>query len=120
MTFTCFDRELDKSEVEDAVSRGDYSFQEYAIFNWVHHVEFLVKHEQVWSNEETSTIKSSLALLYTHHPEHCGNSPSRPYEKEVVGARTNVLRSLDNLRRIYECTDSLSEAGCPQGKSAQL
>ena len=120
MTFNCFDKELDKSEIEDAVSRGDYSFQEYAIFDWFHHVEYLVKREKVWSNDETSSIKDSLALLCTYHLEQGGDSLSSTYKNEDLGARTNILGSLENLRRIYECTDTLSEEGWHQGKSAQL
>ena len=120
MTFNCFDRELDKSEIEDAVSRGDYSFQEYAIFNWVHHVDYLVKREKVWSNDKTSSIKDSLALLCTYHLEQGGDSPSSTYKNEDLGARTNILGSLETLRRRYECTDTLSEEGWHQGKSAQL
>ena len=120
MTFNCFDRELDKSEIEDAVSRGDYSFQEYAIFDWFHHVDYLVKREKVWSNDETSSIKDSLALLCTYHLEQGADSPSSTYKNEDLGARTNMLGSLENLRRIYECTDTLSEEGWHQGKSAQL
>ena len=120
MTFNCFDRELDKSEIEDAVSRGDYSFQEYAIFNWVHHVDYLVKREKVWSNDKTSSIKDSLALLCTYHLEQGGDSPSSTYKNEDLGTRTNILGSLENLRRRYECTDTLGEEGWHQGKSAQL
>ena len=120
MTFNCFERELDKPEIEDAVGRGDYSFQEYAIFNWVHHVDYLVKHEKVWSNDGPSSITDSLALLRTYHLEQCGDSPSSPYKNENVGARTDTLESLERLRRIYECTETLSEKGWHQGKSAQF
>ena len=111
MTFNCFDRELDKSEIEEVASRGDYSFQEYAIFNWVHHVDYLVKHEKVWSNDETSSIKDSLVLLCTYHHGQCGESPSSPYKNDDVGAKTNILGSLEALRSIYESTDTLSEEG---------
>ena len=120
MTFNCFGREIEKSEIEDAVSRGDYSFQEYAIFNWVHHVDYLVKREKVWSNDETSSIKDSLALLCTHHLEQGGDSPSSPYKNEDFGTRTDVVGNLEDLRRIYECTDTLREEGWYQGKKAQL
>ena len=120
MTFNCFDRELDKCEIEDAVSRGDYSFQEYAIFNWVHHVDYLVKREKVWSNDETSSIKDSLALLCTHHLEQGGDSPSSTHTDVDLGARANELGSLEHLRRRYGYTDSVSEAGWHQGTSAQL
>lgn len=120
ITFNCFDRELDKAEIEDAVRRGDYSFQEYAIFDWFHHVDYLVKREKVWSNDETSSIKDSLALLCTYYLEQGGNSRSSPYKNEDVGTRKDVLASLESLRRIYECTDTLSEEGWHQGKSTQL
>lgn len=116
MTFNCFDRRLDRSAIEDAVTRGDYSFQEYAIFNWIHHVDYLVNHEKLWSTDGISSIKDSLALLCTYHLERCGDSPSSPYKNEHVGAGTNRLESLENLRRIYERTDALSEEGLHQGK----
>lgn len=120
MTFDCFDRGLDESAIKDAVIRGDYSFQEYAIFNWIHHVDYLVKHEQVWSNDETLSIKDSLALLCTYHLEQREDSPLSSDEKENVGAGTRRSESLGDLRRIYECTDSLSEEGSHQGKRARL
>ena len=120
VTFNCFDRGLDRSAIEDAVTRGDYSFQEYAIFNWIHHVDYLVNHEKVWSTDETSSIKHSLALLCTYHLERCGDSPSSLYKNENVGAGTNRLESLENLRRIYKCTGALSEEGLHQGNSAQF
>ena len=118
MTFNCFDRGLDRSTIEDAVTRGDYSFQEYAIFNWIHHVDYLVNHEKLWSTDETSSIKDSFALLCAYHLERCGDSPSSPYKNENVGAGTTSLESLENLRRIYECTDALSEECLHQGDSA--
>ena len=119
MTFNCFDRVLDKSAIEDAVTRGDYSFQEYAIFNWIRHLDYLVKHEKVWSNDETSSIKDSLALLCAYHLEQRGNSPSSPYKNANASAGIDRLESLENLRKIYDCTDSLNEEGLHQGKSAQ-
>ena len=120
MTFNCFDTRLDRSAIEDAVTRGDYSFQEYAIFNWIHHVDYLVKHEKAWSTDETSSIKDSLALLCRYHLEQRGESPSSPCKNENSGAGTDILGSLENLRRIYECTDALSQEGSHQGKIAQL
>ena len=120
MTFNCFKRGLDESAIKDAVIRGDYSFQEYAIFNWIHHVDYLVKHEQVWSGDETSSIKDSLALLCTYHLEQREGSPSSLVEQGYVGARTRRSESLEELRRIYECTDSLSQEGSHQGKRARL
>ncbi len=120
MTFNCFDRGLDKSAIEDAVSRGDYSFQEYAIFNWVHHVNYLVKHGKVWFNDETSSIKDFLALLCTHHLEQPGDSPSIPCKNENFCTGTNKLESLESLRSIYERIETLSEEGLHQGKIAYL
>ena len=120
MTFDCFNRGLDESAIKDAVIRGDYSFQEYAIFNWIHHVDYLVQHEQVWSNNETSSIKHSLALLYTNHLEQYEGPPSSSDKKENVGTGTRRSESLEDLRRIYECTDSLSQEGSHQGKSGRL
>lgn len=118
MTFNCFNKGLDESAIKDAVVRGEYSFQEYAIFNWIHHVDYLVKHEQVWSNDETSSIKDSLAFLCTYHLEQCEEPPSSSDRKENVGAVTTRSESLEDLRRIYECTDSLSQEGSHQGISA--
>ena len=115
MTFNCFDRGLDRSAIEDAVFRGDYSFLEYAVFNWIHHVEYLVKHEQVWSNDETSSIKDSLALLCTSHLEQREGPRSNSDEQENVGAGTRRSESLETLRRIYACMDSLSQEGSHQG-----
>ena len=115
MTFNCFGRGLDRSQIEDAVLRGDYSFQEYAVFNWIHHVDYLVKHEQAWSKDETSSIKDSLALLCTYHHEESGEPPSSSDERENVGAETKITESLEDLRRIYECTGSLSQEGSYQG-----
>ena len=121
MTFNCFDRRLDRSAIEDAVTRGDYSFQEYAIFNWIHHVDYLVNHEKVWSTNETSSIKDSLALLCTYHFERCGASPSSLYEDEkVIRAGTYKMERLENLRRIYEGADALSEEGLHHGDSAHV
>lgn len=120
MTFNCFNRGLDESAIKDAVMRGDYSFQEYAIFNWIHHVDYLVKHEQVWSNDETSSIRDALALLCTNHFEQCEDSPSSSDKQENVGAGTRKSESLEDLHRIYECTESLSQEGSHQGKSARL
>ena len=120
LTFNCFNKRLDESAIKDAVIRGDYSFQEYAIFNWIHHVDYLVKHEQVWSNDETSSIKDSLALLCTYHLEQCEDSPLSAEKQENVRARTKRSESLEDLRRIYECTDSLSQEGSHQGKRARL
>lgn len=114
MTFNCFDRGLDRSAIADAVLRGDYSFQEYAIFNWIHHVDYLVKHGQAWSKDETSSIKDSLALLCTQH-EQSDEPPLSSDKKENVGAETRRSESLEDLRRIYECTDSLSQEGSYQG-----
>lgn len=118
ITFNCFHKGLDESAIKDAVIRGDYSFQEYAIFNWIHHVDYLVKHEQVWSNDETSSIKDSLALLCTYHLEQCEEQPSSSDRKENVGAVTRRSEGLEDLRRIYEHTDSLSQEGSHQGTSA--
>ena len=120
MTFNCFDRGLDRSAIEDAVTRGDYSFQEYAIFNWIHHVDYLVNREKLWSTDKISRIKDSLALLCTYHLKRCGDSPSSPYKNKNIGDGTNRLESLETLRRTYECTDALSEEGLHQGNSAQF
>ena len=118
MTFDCFDRGLDKSAIENAVRRGDYSFQEYAIFNWIHHVDYLVKRGKVWSSDETSSIEGSLALLFTHHLERPGDSQSSPCRNENVCAGTSTLESLESLRSLYECIETLSEEDLDQRKSA--
>ena len=119
MTFNCFNRGLDESAIKDAVLRGDYSFQEYAIFNWIHHVDYLVKHEQVWSTDETSSIKDSLALLCKYHLEQSEEPPSSS-DKEDVGAGTRISESLEDLRIIYECMGSLSQEGSHQGNIGRL
>lgn len=41
LTFQCFDPNLDEATIIDAVRRGDYAFQDYAISNWVTHVQML-------------------------------------------------------------------------------
>ena len=120
MTFNCFNRGLNESAIKDAVMRGDYSFQEYAIFNWIHHVDYLVKHERVWSDDESLSIKDALALLCTYHLEQCKDSPTSSDKQENVGAGTKSSESLEDLRRTYECTESLSQEGSHQGKSVQL
>ena len=120
MTFNCFDRGLDESAIRKAVIRGDYSFQEYAIFNWIHHVDYLVKHGQAWSTDETSSIKDSLARLCTSHLEQYGDLPSSSDKEGNIGAGTDQSRSLEYLRSIYNCTGALSKDGSHQGISAQV
>jgi len=41
LSFPCFDLSLDGSTIIQAVQRGDYAFQDYAISNWIAHVQAL-------------------------------------------------------------------------------
>lgn len=51
------------------MERADYAFQEYATFNWIHHLESLESYKLDSSRDETSNFRPALALLHQHYLE---------------------------------------------------
>ena len=120
MTFGCFDRTLGHSAVEDAVRKGDYSFQEYAVFNWIFHVDCLVKYGKVGFDKEMSEIKDAIAYLSMHHIEQSRDSPLTSDRDMDIHDETMRADPLENCRKLYVGIDAICGDGMSQGKRAFL
>lgn len=120
LTLPCFSPYLDRSDIEDSVSKGDYAFQEYAAFNWIHHVKDLADYGEVATNVEMSSLKNAVVILYQRHLEQLatGNSDSSIQEFEIT--RHNILAVLDNCQKSYDMVDNICVPETESGKVTAL
>lgn len=120
LTFQCFSSSRDGPSIKDSVERADYAFQEYATFNWIHHLRSLKSHEWDLNEYEPSSLRQSFALLHQQHLEEdaevgviSGN--------EITGAgNVHVVEELNALRSVYERVDILHRADDLESRVARV
>ena len=85
---------------------AEYAFQEYATFNWIHHLEALESHEVDSNRDETSCLRQSLAQLHQQYFKN--NLENRAGLQSVIEAKNiDVLEALKAWRRVYESVEVL-------------
>lgn len=141
LTHKCFSPSLPESTIKDSVERADYAFQEYATFNWIHHLESLESYKLDSSRDETSNFRPALALLHQHYLEdnlHTGLTLGEEGKDidiseelnawKIAYERVEVLRQGDGLqnpmpyplRRLLEVRRILEELPSQANKALSM
>ena len=108
LTFSCFDAQLDESDIRNSVQRGDYAFQEYATFNWIHHVS---------SVSDTSNLRDSIRYLHKRHLRQFPRLNSDSNFGESAIDEHDVSAALEDCRKAYDQVDNLYADGKGQGEA---
>jgi hypothetical protein len=109
LTFPCFDPTISDLEVQEHTKIGDYSFQEYATCNWIHHVEspidFLTENANEGAREVFETRYNLLRKLHVQH--------------SWLGDSAQLGNDLRELRKLYS-TESIFSKIPNDGESGKL
>ena len=114
LTFRCFDPYLDSLSIKHSVERGEYAFQEYATFSWIHHLESLDCNELDPDRDEELSLKHILASLRRQYLEEKPNTGLRS-EDNTEAKDINVSQELRHWRRLYKDVETLHSGNDLQG-----
>lgn len=89
------------------MERADYAFQEYATFNWIHHLESLESHKLDLDQDETSDLRRSLTLLHQQHLEDNARNDLFSGEQGTEAENFHVSEELNAWRNVYERVEVL-------------
>ena len=120
LTFNCFEPFLDEPNIEKAVHRGDYAFQEYATFHWVHHVGALAKYCKVKTGIDISTLRDSTALLHMRLFERYVEKVSDSSSGVIEADRQTIFEKCREIGELYDKVDTIYENETLQGKQLLL
>jgi hypothetical protein len=111
LTFPCFDPTISDLNIQQYAKRGEYSFQEYATCNWIHHlklsIDFLTKKE---SEQEVAAFKSAYDELQKCHVQHSRWRSIQPATETFNDEQDELKRNLGALRRLYDVESIFPEA----------
>jgi hypothetical protein len=103
LTFPCFDPTLSDLSIQQYAKKGEYSFQEYATCNWIHHLElsigFLKEKE---SEQEVAAFKSAYDELQKCHGQHSHWRCIQPETETFDDEQEELKQNLRALRRLYD------------------
>ena len=111
LTFRCFDPYLDSSSIKKSVELGEYAFQEYATFSWIHHLGSVDCIEMDSNRDEELSLKHILASLRRQHLEDTGLRS----ENNTVAKDIDVPEELLYWRRLFENVETLCRENDRQG-----
>jgi hypothetical protein len=69
LTFDCFYPNMSDDELLECVQRGDFAFQEYAICNWLHHLNSILQ-DKKFKPLSSSPLWMALTVLNNRHEDH--------------------------------------------------
>jgi hypothetical protein len=96
LTFPCFDPNLAEATIIDAIQRGDYAFQDYAVSNWVPHVQMLRKQPRRPPTSLESFVQlwqQNLGSRYGILEVEEGNQPLKEEEWESLKRAEDACHS---------------------------
>ncbi|KAF4626218.1 hypothetical protein G7Y89_g11943 [Cudoniella acicularis] len=103
LIFPCFDPTMSDLSTQQYASKGEYSFQEYATCNWIHHLElsvsFLTKNE---NEQEVAAFKSAYGELQKRHVQHSHWCCIQLETKTFDDGQDKLKQNLGALRRLYD------------------
>ena len=111
LTFRCFDPYLDSLSIKQSVELGEYAFQEYATFSWIHHLGSLDRIEMDSNRDEELSLKHILASLRRQYLEDTGLR----LENNTVARDIDVSKELMHWRRLFENVETLYRENHRQG-----
>ena len=114
LTFRCFDPYLDSLSIKHAVERGEYAFQEYATFSWIHHLGSLDCIELDTNRDEVLSLKHILTSLRRQYLEETSNTGLRS-ENNTGAKGIDVFEELKCWRRLYKNVETLHGGNSLQG-----
>ena len=114
LTFSCFDPYLDSLSVKHSVERGEYAFQEYATFNWIHHLESLGCIELDSNQDEELSLKRILASLRRQHLGEKSNTGLR-LKIYTEAKDIDISEELKYWRRLYKNVETLHDGNDLEG-----
>lgn len=98
LTFQCFDPNMDEATIIDAVQRGDYAFQDYAISNWISHEQMLRQQPPRRTTSLESFLRLWQQVLRSRYgiPEvEEGNHPLNRAEWEILNRAEDACHTVD-------------------------
>ena len=114
LTFRCFDPYLDSLSIKHSVECGEFAFQEYATFSWIHHLGSLDCIELDSKGDEELSLKHTLASLRRLYLEEKSNTGLRS-ENDTEAKGIDVSEELKYWRRLYKNVETLHGGNDLQG-----
>ncbi len=112
LNFDCFFRETSQQDLEKYSSNGSYAFQQYAVCNWIQHVQSLKNCWELLSNSDCTLVYNACRVLLQRDSPHrfCEIPPASRLAKPPYTALNKALCSLYDA---YEEVCSISDNGVP-------
>ena len=117
LTFPCFSPDIDISEIEASVYRGDYAFQEYAALNWIHHIKCLIR---CGTNVDISSLKRAAVTLYQRHFEQSDTVTLYETIQDLGHNAHSLSRAMDHCQKSYDTVDNITVNEIDSGKVKTL
>jgi hypothetical protein len=102
LTFNYFYPSMSDDELLECVHRGDFAFQEYAVCNWLHHLDYILQ-DKTFKPLSSSPLWMAFIVLNNRH------------EDQVISvSQSDQLSNMDlsnilkKLRVLYDTTYTLS------------
>ena len=117
LTFPCFSPDIDISEIEASLYRGDYAFQEYAALNWIHYIRCLIR---CGTNVDISSLKRVAVPLYQRHVEQPDAVKFYESIQDLGHDSHSLSRAMDHCQKSYDMVDNITVNEIDSGKVKTL
>ena len=101
LTFKCFRPEMTDDEQLECIFRGDFAFQEYAVSNWLHHLQSFLQDREI-NGLSLSSLRREFMVLNDWHK----NRPVSLSKSDLPSA-TDLFQMVDEFGELYGETDAL-------------
>ena len=101
LTFKCFHPEMTDDQQLECVFRGDFAFQEYAVFNWFHHLNSVLQDRGI-DGFSLSSLRREFMVLNDWHKGHPVSLPQSDLPSEL-----DLFQMVDEFGELYVKTDAL-------------
>ena len=120
LTLPCFRPDLDLSDIEVSVYKGDYAFQEYAALNWIYHIKCLTDYGELATSADMASLMNAVIVLYQRHLGQCTtvNSDSSSLVSEFN--MHSISATLDKIQKSYDMVDNICVNEPDSGKVMAL
>ena len=101
LTFKCFHPEMTDDQQLECVFRGDFAFQEYAVSNWLHHLNSVLQDRGIDGLSSSSLWRKFMVLNDRHKGQPVSLSQSDlPFEPDL-------FQMMEEFGELYGKTDAL-------------
>ena len=115
LTSEPFEIDMEDDRIREVIFRGDYSFQDYATCNWLHHAGYVESRRIKLGDQQPTSLNILLSELYARHT---GTATS--IDTTRTPEKSDMQTKLKQLQAMYDLQDRICYKESHKGKSMTM